>query len=78
MALTSGERSALWRKRQRNDTEKHEKYKQKERERYLKRKERGNIKLVHDMSEREKDQSDVHGRLAVKPTEIERKRSRRH
>ncbi|KAH3815107.1 hypothetical protein DPMN_111302 [Dreissena polymorpha] len=52
MALTSGERSAIWRKRQREDIAKHEEYKQKERDRYRKKKEKGVIKTVENMTER--------------------------
>ncbi|KAH3799292.1 hypothetical protein DPMN_152898 [Dreissena polymorpha] len=53
MALTSDERSALWRKRQHEDIAKHEEYKQKERDRYRKKKEKGVIKTVENMTERE-------------------------
>lgn len=53
MALTAGERSALWRKRQREDPGKHEDYKRKERERYKRRKDLGQLKSVKDMSNRE-------------------------
>lgn len=54
MALTSGERAALWRKRQREDPVKLNKYKQKEQERYKRRREAGILKSVNDMGEREK------------------------
>ncbi|WAR12343.1 hypothetical protein MAR_026523 [Mya arenaria] len=56
MALTSGERSALWRKRQRENETKHEEYKRKERERYKKRKALGQLKPIKDLTEREKRQ----------------------
>lgn len=51
MAFTSGERAALWRKRQREDPLKHEKYKRKK-ERY-KMKKVGVVKSVAQMSVRE-------------------------
>ncbi|XP_052778140.1 uncharacterized protein LOC128215498 [Mya arenaria] len=54
MGMTSGERSALWRKRQRENPNLHQQYKEKENERYLKRKESGHIKSVKDMNAREK------------------------
>jgi hypothetical protein len=54
MALTSGERAALWRKRQKEDPERHAKYKEKERQRYKKRREEGSLKSINEMNEREK------------------------
>ncbi|WAR24735.1 hypothetical protein MAR_038404 [Mya arenaria] len=56
MALTSGERSALWRKRQRETETKHEEYKRKERERYKKRKALEQLKPIKYLTEREKRQ----------------------
>ncbi|MES9882527.1 MAG: hypothetical protein ABW185_16790 [Sedimenticola sp.] len=53
MGLTGGERAALWRKRQREDPEKHRTYKEKERCRNKKRKEDGEFKSVKEMSDRE-------------------------
>jgi hypothetical protein len=53
MPLTSKERSALWRKRQKEDPTKHELYKQRERERYQKRKKTGEIKTINEMSDRD-------------------------
>ena len=54
MALTSAERSRRWRERQKQDPEKHQKYPQKEKQRYQERKKVGKLKNVEDLSEREK------------------------
>ncbi|XP_060585150.1 uncharacterized protein LOC132741080 [Ruditapes philippinarum] len=53
MALTSAERSALWRQRQRQNPMKHEEYKRKEKERYKKRKEKGQFLPVAELSTRD-------------------------
>lgn len=53
MAMSAAERAALWRKRQREDPLKHDKYKQKERDRYKKRKETGDIRSIHQLTPRE-------------------------
>ena len=54
MALTSAERSRRWRERQKQDPEKHQKYLQKEKQRYQERKKVGKLKNVEELSEREK------------------------
>lgn len=46
MAKSSKERVARWRERMRSDPEKYAKYKQKEHERYLNKKERGLVKSI--------------------------------
>ena len=53
MALTNAERVALWRQRQKQDPQKNEIYKMNERNRYKMRKEKGSIKSIKDMSQRE-------------------------
>lgn len=53
MPLTSAERSKLWRERKKNNPEEYRAYLQKERERYNKRKEKGEIKSIQELSARE-------------------------
>ena len=54
MPLSGAERARLYRLRKRENEAEHSSYLQKERNRYQKRKEKGDIKLVADMTEREK------------------------
>lgn len=53
MPLTSAERSKLWRERKKNNPEEYRAYLQKERERYHKRKEKGELKSIQELSARE-------------------------
>ena len=53
MVLTNAEQVALWRQRQKQDPRKNEIYKMNERNRYKMRKEKGSIKSIKDMSQRE-------------------------
>ena len=50
MPLTSAERSKLWRERKKNNPEEYRAYLQKEKERYNKRKEKGEIKSIQELS----------------------------
>lgn len=52
MRLTSAERSKFWRERKKNNPGEYRAYLQKERERYNKRKEKGEIKSIQELSAR--------------------------
>lgn len=54
MPLSGAERAKLYRQRKKENDREYQKYLEKERSRYQKRKEKGDIKLVSNMTEREK------------------------
>ena len=53
MALANAERVDLWRQRQKQDPQKYEIYKMNDRNRYKMRKEKGSIKSIKDMPQKE-------------------------
>ncbi len=54
MPLSGAERSKLWRERKKENAQEYARYLHKERNRYHTRREKGDVKLVSDMNEREK------------------------
>ena len=70
---TCKERSHEYRDTIRNDPERHEAYKKRERERYLRRKESGSRKVVCDMTNREHRSAKKNWRAAAKKYRINKR-----